>query len=143
LTKELTDELLNYNFSVDHNALPISEHVIYAQVIIQFHKPVALISYPRKFQLRFQKEAEAFKYSIPPLRLNVPLVKSKPIQLVPFHEDDCSPMQIRIMDALKKSITDDSTMYSLTSLINLWRKIIIQQVIPASDVETRKLISAT
>jgi hypothetical protein len=47
------------------------------------------------------------------------------------------------MDALKKNITEDSIMRSISGLIRRWQKIVIQQVIPSSDSETRRLIAVS
>lgn len=74
------------------------------------------------------------------MRLSIPVKNypKLPIQLVPFNQED--PLQSRIMDALKKNITDDSIMNSITSLIALWKKTVVQTIIPPTDTETRKLI---
>lgn len=87
-----------------------------------------------------QKDLEKFKYSIPPLRLSIPVKKypSYPIQLVPFDQENA--LQSRIMDALKKNITDDTIMHSITKLVSVWKKTVIQTIIPAIDTETRKLL---
>jgi hypothetical protein len=41
LRKEIADELLSFNFQIDPDFLPISEHALYTQVLIDF-KPVRL-----------------------------------------------------------------------------------------------------
>lgn len=83
---------------------------------------------------------DKFKYSIPPLRLSISVKKypSCPIQLVSFDQDNA--LQSRIMDALKKNITDDAVMHSITKLIAIWKKTVVQTIIPVTDTESRKLI---
>jgi hypothetical protein len=44
------------------------------------------------------------------------------------------------MDALKKNITDDAVMHSITKLIAIWKKTVVQTIIPVTDTESRKLI---
>ncbi|KAI6197879.1 hypothetical protein M3Y94_01277500 [Aphelenchoides besseyi] len=130
LPKEIADELTKFNFQIDPDFLPISEHVTFTQVLIEF-KP---------------KEMVKFKYMVPPLRLIIPFnYPEAPIQLldqIPFRLEVITPLQIRIIEALKRNLSD-TTIRSLTEIIATWRKVVVQQVVPVTDVATRRALTST
>ncbi|KAI6174411.1 hypothetical protein M3Y98_01187100 [Aphelenchoides besseyi] len=130
LPKEIADELTKFNFQIDPDFLPISEHVTFTQVLIEF-KP---------------KEMDTFKYMVPPLRLIIPFnYPEAPIQLLdqlPFRLEIITPLQVRIIEALKRNLSD-TTIRSLTEVIATWRKVVIQQIVPVTDVATRRALIST
>lgn len=76
----------------------------------------------------------------------IPLKYPKePIQLgetCPFRSDAVSPLALRIMDQLKKEVTDQ-TFFSLPDLVQKWREVATTTVVPVSDMDTRRMIAQT
>lgn len=128
MRRPIFEELNPLAYQVDPEFMAPNEHSTYVMVLIEFGKvSEQLAVHPTHSYFQPDEKPKLF---VPPLRLMIPLdYPHNPVQLaevMPFRADVQSPFSLRIMEAVKNRLVDDSALFSITHVVGVWKKVVEQ-----------------